>query len=290
LKDDPSWARVQGKNTVTYHGLPPGSYTFEVQSSYDNYNWSNAAIYIFDIATPWWQSWWFYVICAAAVAYGLWSFYRYRISQLKKIQLMRTRISQDLHDEVGATLSSIHVYSSVASKLISHDTVKAQDALKQINSNTIQVMENMNDIVWAMNNGNPGEISLESKLKNYGYELLTPLNIVCNYSIDKEAERKLHNIEARKNILLIAKEAINNIAKHSRATLASVQLEANAKELHLIIHDNGIGIDLTNTKAGNGLRNMKQRAGSMGGHLQFDNPGEGGNRIFCRIPIANIRG
>ena len=94
---------------------------------------------------------------------------------------MRTRISQDLHDEVGATLSSIHVYSSVASKLISQDTAKAQDALKQINLNTRQVMENMNDIVWAMNNGNPGEISLESKLKNYGYELLTPFNIVCHY-------------------------------------------------------------------------------------------------------------
>ena len=104
-----------------------------------------------------------------------------------------------------------------------------------------------------------------------------------------EAERKLHNIEARKNILLIAKEAINNIAKHSGATSASVQLKVTAKELQVIISDNGTGIDFENIKAGNGLRNMKQRACSMGGDLDFSRPAEGGNRIFCRIPLTNIR-
>ena len=201
---------------------------------------------------------------------------------------MRTKISQDLHDEVGATLSSIHVYSSVASRSIYNNPEKSMEAMQQINKNTRQVMENMDDIVWAIKTGQPGESTLEVKLKNYGYELLTPLNIKCMYSIDKDAENKLVSINSRKNILMIAKEAMNNIAKYSLATEAVVKLGFVKNNLHLEISDNGKGFDTGSGRIGNGLNNMKQRSEALGGSLTLYSEEQKGTSVICTIPIANI--
>ena len=201
---------------------------------------------------------------------------------------VRARISQDLHDEVGATLSSIHVYSSVASKAMEKDAQKAKEALTHINQNTRQVMENMSDIVWAINTGQVGETALEIKLKNYGYELLTPLNIRCIYWIDKDADKRLVNIEARKNVLLIVKEAMNNIAKYSEATEAMVKLEFRNRNLQLEIGDNGKGFNEKGNRSGNGLHNMRRRSETMGGSFVIRSETNKGTMLHVNIPITSI--
>ena len=281
------WIDNGNNHTATFAALPPGEYKFRVKGTIQNGVWSNEVVFFFTIKTPWWQTWWFYTLCGLCVAGVLYGVYRFRIDQLRKLYSVRNKISQDLHDEVGATLSSIHVYSSVASKAMNADPEKSQDALNQININTRQVMENMNDIVWAMHTGNKGEITFENKLKNYGYELLTPLNISCTYDINKEAEKLMTNIEARKNMLLISKEAINNIAKHSGASEASVLLKIAGRSIQLEIIDNGKGIE--NKRNGNGLQNMKSRTEALGGKFQFSSNGNEGTHINCIIPITNIR-
>ncbi len=288
LHPDQPWIRVQGRNSITYSGLQPGRYNFEVQASYDNLHWSQSATHAFTIRTPWWRSWWFFALCGALIASGLYFFYRYRIEQLERLQKMRSRISRDLHDEVGSTLSSIHVYSSIATKAIHKNPDATLDALKHIHENSRQVMENMSDIVWAINTGQNGEISLEKKLKNYGFELLTPLGIKTRYVIDHEAEKKLLHIEARKNVLLIAKEAMNNIARYSKATEASIRLELSDHHLQLSIEDNGIGFNMANGRTGNGLYNMQKRTEAMGGKFQLRSSLGQGTTIDCRIPITNI--
>ena len=280
------WIDNGYNHTATFAALPPGRYVFKVKASVQNGVWSEEAIFPFTVKAPWWQTTWFYALCGLITVGILYGIYRFRINQLKKLYAIRSKLSRDLHDEVGATLSSIHIYSSVASKAMNGDAGKAQDALKQINVNTRQVMENMNDIVWAMHTGTKGEITFENKLKNYGYELLTPLNIHCTYQIDRDAERLLTNIEARKNILLITKEAINNVAKHSGATQASISLKITGKELCLAIDDNGKGLE--NRKNGNGFQNMKNRAEALGGYLNFCANGKG-THVECSIPITSIR-
>jgi signal transduction histidine kinase len=288
ISNKDNWTLVRGINTALYSALSPGDYDFEVQASYDNLNWSESTYYSFTIKQPWWQTTWFIVSAALLVISVLWLLYRYRISQLKKVHRLRSKISQDLHDEVGATLSSIHVYSSVAAKAMDKDTGKAIDAFENINSNARQVMENMSDIVWAINTGDVKETTLEGKLKNYGYDLLTPLNIKCEYRIDKEAEKKLVNMEARKNILLIAKEAMNNISKHSSATEASVQLKVTGKYLQLEITDNGRVANEKQKAAGNGMLNMRRRAEEMGGSVSFVSEKEKGSQLTCRVPLTTI--
>ena len=286
---DKQWHHSSGLNFATYTNVPGGNYIFRVKATNDIGEWSvNETFIQIHITPPFWQTWWFIVICGVAFTAGLYFIYRYRMRQVKKVYALRSKISQDLHDEIGATLSSIHVYSSVASKAITKDPAKSLDALQHINENTRHVMENMSDIVWAINTDNFGETSLEGKLKNYGYELLTPLSIQCIYWVDKTIDKRLMNIEARKNILLISKEAMNNIAKYSDATQAMVKLEFAGKSLLLEIADNGKGISDVDQRTGNGLHNMKQRTESLGGQFRVNSSKNEGTIIRCSIPITNI--
>jgi signal transduction histidine kinase len=175
----------------------------------------------------------------------------------------------------------------VASRVIDNDKQKLVEALQQIKENTRHVMENMGDIIWAIKANQIGDLSFENKLKNYGYELLSPLNIQCSYSINKKAEEKLVNIEARKNILLIAKEAMNNIAKYSHATEVMIRLELFEEQLLLEIADNGKGFD-ENRQFGNGLQNMQQRGKDLGGELAINSKRESGTSVLVKVPIAKI--
>jgi signal transduction histidine kinase len=204
------------------------------------------------------------------------------------IRNWQNQISRDLHDDIGASLSSIHVYSSVAAKAMNNNDEKARDAIHQINQNAIRVMENMSDIVWAINTNSNESIGLESKLKNFGSELLNPLNIECIYRIDKEAEKKIVHIEARKNILLIAKEAMNNIAKYSDATKATIQLSISGVHLQLEISDNGKGFEIDNNQNGNGLHNMRQRTEAIGGTFLLNSANGNGTFILCKVPLTSI--
>lgn len=200
----------------------------------------------------------------------------------------RNRIARDLHDEVGSTLSSIHVYSSAASKALNGAPEVTRDILEKMNQNTRQALENMSDIVWAINTSREGGMSFSHKLKNYGYDLLTPRGIACQYEIDPAAEGLLQQIEVRKNMLLIAKEAMNNIAKHSAATEASISLKPSGDTLELRIHDNGKGFNVGNGRAGNGIGNIKRRIVEMSGEMDIQSAPTRGTELLCRVPIANI--
>lgn len=286
---DNSWNDAGTRRYAAYTNVPPGSYRFLVKAAEEKGEPVELITGInIIISPPFWKTWWFYVVGGILFASLLYLFYNYRINQLKKVMKVRARISQDLHDEVGAALSSIHVYSSVASKAMDKDTQRAKEALTQINQNTRQVMENMGDIVWAINTGDAGETAFEAKVKNYGYELLTPLNIQCVYWINKDVDKRLVNIEARKNVLLIVKEAMNNIAKYSEATEAMVKLEFLNKNLRLEIADNGKGFNEVSSRSGNGLYNMRKRSESLGGSFELSSEKSKGTVLRFAIPITNI--
>jgi signal transduction histidine kinase len=229
------------------------------------------------------------IFILTVVPVSIFAFYNFRKrQQLEKLNELRNKISRDLHDEVGATLSSIQVYSSVAAKAMDQNQQQARDALDRIFRNTEQAMENMNDIVWAIKTYTSGVATLTDKLKNYGYEILAPRGINCTYNIDPEVESKLTNIEARKNILLIAKEAINNAARHSGASELSIEVKNENGFFELLVKDNGTGITSAQPFKGNGIMNIKKRTELLSGIFTITENPAGGTIIHCKIPFTNI--
>jgi len=204
------------------------------------------------------------------------------------IRAMQNRISKDLHDDVGSSLSSLQIYSSLAATLMDKKPEEAKKMLQQIAANTEAVMENMDHIVWAMQPPETNGHSMEARLKDIGYGLLTIKNIQCHYSICQSAEAACKGIELRKNIVLIAKEAINNIAKYSNATIVLVSISGQDNHIILSITDDGSGFDMENYKAGNGLLNMQTRATALGGTTSIQSAIGKGTSITCSIPVTNI--
>lgn len=228
-------------------------------------------------------------LLALLLLLGIFLIYRYYTGQKLKVAALKNNISQDLHDDVGASLSSLHIYSALAQKLVVSDPVKAGEMLQQISENTQQLMENMGDIVWAMKPQTDDMHTLEARIKNYGSILLNAKNIHCHYQIDPGIEAKLKNMDARKNILLIIKEAINNMAKYSAATEAWISITAEADWLLLTIRDNGRGFDPQTVQRGNGLNNISNRCVQLSGNLKIDSAANNGTALYCRLPVATIR-
>jgi signal transduction histidine kinase len=227
------------------------------------------------------------IIAFALISIGF-LVYRYYQNQKLAISKIRHTISQDLHDDIGASLSSLQIYGAVAEKTFKTNPEKAIEMLHKISTQSKTVMENMNDIVWSMNVNNATATSLEAKVKNYSVELLSDNNINFDCSIDASIEPMLKSITAKRNILLIIREAMNNIAKYSKAMDASLQINIIDKNVEINITDNGVGFDINNGKKGNGLWNMMQRAKELNGQLVINTDYNNGTTIFIQIPLKSI--
>lgn len=212
--------------------------------------------------------------------------YRYYQNQKMAISKIRNKISQDLHDDIGASLSSLQIYGAVAEKTFRENPEKAMEMLQKISTQSKVVMENMSDIVWSMKvNDNS---TLEAKIKNYSVELLSDNNIEFNCSISPNVETSLKNITARRNILLIIREAMNNIVKYSKATEALLHIAIVDKTLELNMTDNGVGFDIDYKKNGNGLEHIKQRADELHATFQIKSSLQKGTAISIIIPVKSI--
>jgi signal transduction histidine kinase len=206
-------------------------------------------------------------------------------SVLTHVMEMRMKISQDLHDDIGASLSSLQIYGTIAERTIEDNPAKAMEMVRKISAQSKLVMDNMSDIVWSMKPAGYGSASLEAKIKNFATELLRDKNIDITYTISPETEDVLQEVQERKNILLVIKEALNNISKYSEATEAHLELYTRDKMIILKIGDNGTGFDDSVQSPGNGLQNMQSRIKELGGVISIDTGKGSGTLISASVPF-----
>jgi signal transduction histidine kinase len=225
------------------------------------------------------------LIVLALVAAGF-LVYRYYQNQKNAAAKIRQHISQDLHDDIGASLSSLQIYGTIAEQSVNSNPGKAVEMLQKINKQSKEVLENMSDIVWSMRTNNTGGTTLETKVKNYAAELLQDKQIDFSFIIQAEAEAALQNMKARRNILLIIREVLNNAVKYSKASVFTLHIYLQDKSWAMEIADNGIGINMDKQYDGNGLKNIQQRCAELKGVCDIE--GKEGARFMFVFPITII--
>lgn len=209
-------------------------------------------------------------------------------NRMAAVSAERDRIASDLHDDIGASLSSIRIYSGAAQKRFHDDPDEAVRLIERINQSSSGMMDRMSDIVWSINPKNDNVESIVFRMKSQAGEVLSPLDIHVEYHIEPDTEHIQPTMMARRNIYLIFKEAINNIAKYSKASEVTVMMRIVGPSLVLSIADNGIGFEMNTQKAGNGLTTMRRRADSLKGKLfMHSSPGKG-TRLELEVLIAKI--
>ena len=142
----------------------------------------------------------------------------------------------------------------------------------------------MGDIIWSMKPGKEESMPMSSRIKNFANDILSATNIDYTIQIDKEADTLIQDITARKNIVFITKEAINNAVKYSGASDIYIELKIIQNMLSLTITDNGIGFNDTFT-SGNGIANIKKRAKEIKGTITISSILNKGTTINAQIPV-----
>src|SRR6185436_3758229 len=273
---DKEWNYAGNKHNATYTNLDPGKYTFRVKGSNDDGVWNEkATAVILTILPPWYMTWWFRTLAAAAIAGSVYLIYRYRLRQALNLQMVRNRIAQDLHDEVGSNLSSISIFTDMAtSKSVKNEDVKS--LLNKINDYTRTSMEAMSDIVWMINSGNDRFENIIIHMRELAAELFEAKNYLLHLNFDKQLNSLKLGMDERKNFYLIYKEALNNIVKYADGKNVWIEMDMNHSSVHLKIKDDGIGFDMHKATHGNGLINMQKRTEVLKGDLKiYSSPGNG---------------
>jgi two-component sensor histidine kinase len=265
---DKDWIYTDAsKPFVDYTNLDPREYIFKVKGSNNDGVWNDIPATIKLIITPpFWQTWWFRILVVLAVSAVIYGFYRNRINQILLLQKIRNKIAADLHDDIGSTLNSISVYSEVAKK----DPSQQNFALDMIGESSRKVIESMSDIVWSINPENDGFDKIILRMRSLSYNLMKAKKIEFTFRTDETLHEIKLPMEMRRNFYLIFKEAMNNLVKYSHAQRASVLLTRNNREITCVIHDDGIGFDVSAKFNGNGLNNIRRRAKEIEARLNIE--------------------
>lgn len=291
---DENWVSSLSGTTATYANLDPGNYTFTVRANYigDLNEPFLSKPFTFVVATPWFMTWWFrlsVVVSGILSTVLLVRFYYSRKTERQRLLLEkqqavekeRTRIATDMHDDFGASLSRIKFISEKIKLKAEGETQLSQD-LTKISDYSDQMAEKMNEIVWALNERYDTLDDLVSFSRAYAAEYLSQHEIQFRFVANVTSNKRLHG-EVRRNLFLVIKEALHNIAKHAQASQVEITFEQKEK-LRVIVYDNGKGFNTDEIRPfANGVSNMKKRIQDIGGHLKIEN--DGGTTIVMEVQI-----
>lgn len=264
---DKDWIQSGNTNIATYTNLDPGTYTFSIKGINNDGTWNEKGTSVkLIILPPWYRTWSFRSAVILAVVLAGYALYKYRLRQASNLQAIRDGIAGDLHDEVGSNLSNIYIFSNVAQQK-AKDNDETAPLLQKITDYTQQSMEAMNDIVWMINTRNDRFENIMVRMRTIAAEFSEAADCKLHLDFDEALNDVKLNMEERKNLYLIYKEAINNTVKYAACKTVWIDMKLHQHTVTLKIRDNGKGFDVSNTNGGNGMFNMKRRAEMLKGTL-----------------------
>jgi len=211
--------------------------------------------------------------------------YQYRIRQFKKMQAMRNIISTNLHDDIGASLSNIHILTVLTQRNIAN-RADATSYITKAGDEIQRISESLSDIVWNINPKYDNLDQLFIRMKRYAADMFDGKNIQADLNFPDTTAKLSMPMDQRRDFYLIFKEAVNNLAKYSEATKASVRVATDQHLIRMEIGDDGKGFDIDTTRFGNGIENMKQRAEKWNAILKITSKHGKGTVITLNMKVS----
>lgn len=295
------WLDADTRREAYFSGLRPGAYEFEVLACNHHGVWQeHGATFAFELAPFYYQAWWFYAGTGGGLAAVVALFVTWRVREVRKMHQLeqanalneqRKRIARDIHDELGASLTHILQLSAENGANLSQPG-QAQSQSKQIASIAEEAVDNIGEIVWANNPKYDTVEDLVTYLREYTANFLaaTSLQVQLDFP-DILPSRPVSGL-FRRHVLMVVKEALQNIVKHAAATQVSFRLSLTDDHLELRIVDNGRGFYLkgeggngNGLGSGNGLTNMRHRVTELRGTFTLSSDPAHGTTLHISIPV-----
>jgi signal transduction histidine kinase len=245
----------------------------------------------FTVLRPIWQRWWFLLLMALTMSAAIYALYRYRIKQIIKLERVRTRIATDLHDDIGSSLSKIAILSEVVRQKTKGNG--ASEPLEIIANTSREMVDSMSDIVWAINPERDSLIDLIHRMRRFAEDIFDAQDIDYQFIVPEHLKEISLGADIRRDVYLIFKECVNNLAKYSGAEEALIEVNIENHALVVKISDKGRGFEVSqamngksNGFGGNGLSNMKRRTANLGGSFTIESQIGKGTTVVLSVPTS----
>jgi signal transduction histidine kinase/ligand-binding sensor domain-containing protein len=296
---DNEWHGVLSSNRiVSYTNLPFGNYVFKVKLRMGNGGWQQRQLTMkIHIVTPIWMNPGFILtecLVFIAIVILLVRYYSQRklrknlqeIELQQKIYIERERISRDLHDNVGSSLTYISSsLNNIAFRIEKEEQKLSKEKLDTLSDFTRSTMQQLRETIWAINKENITVDELKNKINDYCGKMTDAANMHFKMDFSGNGDRIL-NPSLAINIYRIVQEAINNAVKHSNARLISVRIfDLDNRQLGIEISDNGRGMENSGTSTGYGMKNMSDRVTGLFGEFSVDSKKGKGTTIVIKVPV-----
>lgn len=293
---DRDWIDAGIRRVAYYSRLAPGEYRFEVTAANENGVWnSEGASLVIRVLPPFWSSWWFIslsgLMALSLPALGV----RYislkkirtefqKLEQAHALEKERTRIAQDIHDDLGASLTQITYLSEHCRKSVDHENRPLKESLSRIAQAARDSVRAMDQIVWAANPRNSSLNHFIDYLTPFAEDFFRNTGIRCRFDLPERVPDYQLSAEIRHNLVMAIKEIFNNTFKHSGADQVLIRLEVDGNRVGVFIRDNGTGFDLNEIRfRGNGLDHIQSRMKEVGGHAVIESARDSGTQVSLFI-------
>ena len=279
---DEKWSSWSPETQKDYTNIPEGEYTFRVRSR-NVYEYEGIPDeFSFTILPPWYRTWWAYMLYVIVIAGILYGIYKIRINQILKIQVVRNRIADDLHDDLSGTLIGISNFAKAITKNPNKETQERFIGL--IEKSADEAKEKISDIVWTINPTHDEWTNFLTKCRRHASDILEAQGIDYSLEMDESIPGNL-DMELRKNLWLIFKEIITNITKHSEADYVLISFKTHSNRLHIKIRDNGTGFDMKAIESGNGIQSITKRVEAIKGTVNLESEIGEGTKWEIDVPL-----
>ncbi len=296
---DTDWTEGTPERTAPYNYVPPGQYHFQVMACTSGGNWNEAKASLILIVLPhYWQDWRFIVLSSLALLALVGGIARLvekrkhqrrlkELEQERAIERERARIAQDLHDDLGSSLTRISLLSDLARADKDHPNQVEVHAQK-ISQSAGQTVRALEEIVWALRPGSDSLQGLVDYIAHFANELFEGDGAKCRLDLPHDLPARSLPPEMRHNIFLIVKEALTNALKHSGAREVRVQAKMAGDRLEILVQDDGRGFrpaDGNGATQRHGQGNMRRRAEAIGGTLVTESAAGSGTSVRLSVNL-----
>jgi two-component system, sensor histidine kinase LadS len=205
-----------------------------------------------------------------------------RLEAQYKLQVEKERISRDLHDNIGSQLafitSNIDYYSGKM-----NESPELQQKLNNLSDYVRVTTQQLRDTIWATSKENIALNDFVKRIRNYvAKQIENHEDMILEIDYDEE-EADLSSNQAL-NLFRVVQEAVNNVLKHSEATLIALKIKHELGDFSVEIIDNGKGFDTKLQKPESyGIENMKNRIEDLKGELTIVSAPKKGTKISIKI-------
>ena len=279
-----NWINIGNRRYVSFSNLDPGFYKFRIKASNNDGLWNEEGTSLsIIIHPPFWMTDWFRILSGSLLLISFILLIRFISTQKlkkklheaeiqQKLQGERERISRELHDSIGANLTSIITGLEISKRYSKkNDKKNLIENISSLEDHTRNTIDELRQTIWSLHNEVNQVKELNEKIKEH---ILHKAKFGDEPKIQFyfDGDIKLSSSEAL-NLFRIVQESINNAIKYANSSEIKIDVKTDDSKLTIIVRDDGAGFDQGRTEMdsnGLGIINMKKRAAEINANLKID--------------------